>query len=199
MKKKKFNKRRPLKKVFSIIVDGQTEKWYFQLANKYERFPRIDVKPELAKKKKLREMFQLVVENATIYDKVFWLIDLDIILQNNQTNEFKNYFLKLKRNEKVVVLVNNPCLELWFLLHFKETARVFTNCESAEKELMKNEMFKDYRKTEKYYKSYQNDVYQKLKPFQQAAVARAEKLGEIDFSKIEEPKAEIYKIFDMLG
>ncbi|NOX19340.1 MAG: RloB domain-containing protein, partial [Chlorobi bacterium] len=137
MQRRKNSRKRHAKKSYLFIVDGQTEMWYLQLMKKYENFPRIDIKPELAKKKKLNELFELVSSYSLIYDKVYWLIDLDIILQNDQVDQLKVFITKLKKNNSVVVLINNPCLEFWFLIHFKETAKVFPICSGVESELKK--------------------------------------------------------------
>lgn len=42
-----------------------------------------------------------------------------------------------------MIIVNNPCLEFWLLLHFEATSKYFDTCEGAEKQL------KDYEKTQK--------------------------------------------------
>ena len=64
------------KKVYAIIVDGETEFWYFTLLKRHERegLPKIDIRPELPKKKKLKEQYEKVVEylEFDVYDKVFW-------------------------------------------------------------------------------------------------------------------------------
>ena len=70
------------KKTYSIIVDGETEIWYFQLLKQNERLS-IDIKPELPKKKSLYDQFNTVVENARHYDKVFWVLDFDVVIKED--------------------------------------------------------------------------------------------------------------------
>ena len=73
------------KKVYSIIVDGETEVWYFQMMKRHEKLlNRVDIKPELPKKKRFSEQFKLIKENAKIYDEVIWLIDFDTIIKEEQ-------------------------------------------------------------------------------------------------------------------
>lgn len=147
-------------KVFSIIVDGNTEVWYLQMLKDHEQLTSINIRPELPKKKKLSEIYELVRDNSNDYDKVFWVVDLDTIIresaesifgQKTKLQEFKEYVEKLNKIENVEVLINAPCLEFWFLLHFKETNKYFLNCGSAEKEL-KIKYLLSYEKTEKYFK-----------------------------------------------
>lgn len=117
--------------------------------------------------------------------------------QASKIEEFREYCVQLKACENVSVLVNTPCLEFWYLLHFKETGKYYAKCEDAEKVLKKSHL-KDYEKTQKYYKKKNNDIYKKLKPQQIEAKKNAKKLGDFDFKNPESAKAEIYKVFDII-
>lgn len=194
------------KKIYSIIVDGQTEIWYFQLLKKHENISPIDIQPSLSSKGKLKDKYEAVIENAQIYDKVIWLLDFDTILkedreskqgQPSKLQEFKTYYERLNDYENVEVLVNTPCLEFWYLLHFEFTSKYFSKCENAEKVLKKSHL-KDYEKTQKYYKKSNNDLYGKLKPYQAEAIVNADKLGSFDFTNPASAKAEIYRVFSIL-
>lgn len=189
------------KKTFSIIVDGETEVWYFQLLKQNEHL-NIDIKPELPKKKSLSEQFNTVVENAKHYDKVFWILDFDALIKEDKdakkgqqlkTQEFNKYLKKLNGVENVEIFVNNPCLEFWYLLHFEESGKFYSRCEDAEKAVKK--YLSDYDKSEKYYKKTNNDLYTKLKPYQSKAIKNAQKLGDFDSENPQSAKAEMYKIF----
>ncbi len=194
------------RKVYSIIVDGETEKWYFDMMKKHEDLPRIDVKPELPKKKRLEDQYDAVVENAKNYDRVIWLVDFDNIIkeskettkgQASKIEEFRKYCERLKAYENVSVLVNTPCMEFWYLLHFETTGKYYAKCESAEKALKKSHL-KDYEKTQKYYKKRNKDIYEKLKPEQSEAIKNAKQLGDFNFKNPESAKAEIFKVFDII-
>lgn len=187
------------RQVWSFIVDGNTEKWYLDLMKQHERerLPRVHVRPEIPKKKKLRDLRDQVLENAESYDRVFWIVDLDAIIHDEQLEEFRNIVRELRGMENVSVLVNGPCLEFWFLLHFKETARVYPECCRVEKQLRKIPALKDYQKTEKYYKS-GTDIYLKLKDYQETAVKNADKLGEFSLTEEHQAVAEIGRVFDLI-
>lgn len=194
-------------KIYSILVDGECEIWYFQLMKQYETLP-IDIKPDLPAKKKLKDQYEEVLEYARHSDKVIWMLDFDTLIKEDRETkkgkkskilEFKEYAEELKTIENVEVLVNTPCLEYWYLLHFKETAKYFPSCESVVNELKKHDCLKDYKKTEKYYKKKDNDIYKKIKEFQNDAIIRAKKLGAFDFVNAETAKAEIYKMFEIFA
>ena len=194
------------KRTISIIVDGETEIWYFQMMKKHESMNHVNIKPELPKKKRLAEQFRLVVDNARDYDKVIWVVDFDTIIKEererqkgglSKIREFREYIDKSYRYTNIEILVNTPCLEFWYLLHFKETSKYFDSCDKINKEF-KNTVLKDYQKTESYYKKRNADIYVKLNPNRKKAVGNSEKLGDFNINTPASAKAEIYKIFRML-
>ena len=155
---------------FAFVVDGDTEVWYLQMFKRNERELNINIEPKLPSKKSIPEQFKMVKELATDYTKVFWVVDYDVIAK--ETREAKKgvetseqLFIKLKEKAEklgnVIVIVNNPCIEFWFLLHFERTSKLFTDCNSAEKQLKKH--LTDYEKTRKYFTKQDNDIYLKLK------------------------------------
>jgi len=124
MRKTRTLKKTGGKKVYSLVVDGETEKWYFQLKKNHEELPTIDIRPDLPVKKKLREQFEYVKEQANHADQVIWLVDFDTILKENRERkqgekskikEFQEYKSELEKHENINVFVNTPCLEFWFL------------------------------------------------------------------------------------
>lgn len=206
MKKNRFRRKGTGKEVFAIVVDGDTEIWYFQMMKKFEKLSKVDIQPDLPKKKKLKEQFEHVKEGARIYDKVIWLIDLDTINKEDRKRkasdppkirEFQRYIEELKVMKNVHVLVNSPCLEFWFLLHFSKTGRYFQKCETAENELRK--IFTGYNKNRKFFLNPPQDIYTKLHSYQKDAISNAEKLGEFDFENPHKAVAETYKLFELFG
>lgn len=157
-------------KAFAFVVDGDTEVWYLQMLKRNERTLNINIEPKLPNKKNITDQYKMVEELAVDYTKVFWIVDYDVIIKEtreakkgNETSE--QLFIRLKekveKNDNVIVIVNNPCIEFWFLLHFEKTSKLFTDCNSAEKQLKKH--IKDYEKTRKYFTKQDNDIYLKLK------------------------------------
>lgn len=205
---RRSNRRKGLgNKTFSIIVDGKTEKWYFQMMQKNEALQNITIKPEINHNKKLVDQFKLAVEHSKDFDMVVWIIDFDAIIEEDKnikkggkprTQELREYLGKLGKYKNVKVLINTPCLEFWYLLHFKFTSKYYPSDEDICREL-KNNQLKDYAKTEKFYKKPNNDIYLRLKPHKDKAINNASKLGDFNSYEPETAKAEIYKIFQLLG
>ncbi|MDF1675057.1 MAG: RloB family protein [Vicingaceae bacterium] len=157
-------------KAFAFVVDGNTEVWYLQMLKRNERKLNINIEPKLPSKKSIPEQYKMVEQLAEDYTKVFWIVDYDVIIKETLeskkgTETSEQLFIRLKekveKNENVIVVINNPCIEFWFLLHFEKTTKFFTNCNLAEKQLKK--YLKDYVKTRKYFTKQDNDIYLRLK------------------------------------
>jgi len=203
-----FNKKRESKKSCVLILEGYTERRYFykmkeKKAN--EKKVEFDIKPELVSKKSIYEQYLIAKEKAADkHTTVFWLLDADTIIKEYRESADKNSsnLIQLKsiieeiqkeRIENLKILLNTPCLEFWYLLHFVDTSRYYSKCELVCSELKRKEL-KDYQKSEKYY----DQLYSKLLSRQEIALERAKKLGAFDFENPETAKAEIYRIIEFL-
>ena len=174
------------KQAFAVVVDGETEYWYLQMLKHNEPNILLDITPKILNKKNIDQQYKFVTKlSKDEYDKVIWVVDLDVLLKEEREKKsnpsslqkFLNYWKLLLKQDKVVVIVNNPCLEYWFLLHFEKTAKVFTACAAAEKQVSKH--LQGYEKTEKFFKK-DNDIYKQLKPFLKTAIGNASALGNFD-------------------
>ena len=195
----------PTKQSFAVVVDGETEYWYLQMLKHNEPNIPFNIKPQILQKKNIDQQYELVTElSEEEYDKVFWIVDLDVLLKeerekNNSTSslqKFLNYYKNLSKQKKIVVIVNNPCLEYWFLLHFQMTDKVFTACTNAEKQVSQH--LKGYEKTEKFFKKSNNDIYKQLKPHLQKAINNATALGSFDTHNHSEAMCEMPLLFQAL-
>lgn len=193
------------KKTFAIVGDGDCEKWYFQMLNQSESLI-INIKPELILKASLKKQYGYVKNLAENYDKVFWIVDYDVIERETseckkgdekRSEEFARYYKELTKFENVEILVVNTCFEYWLLLHFKYTKKNYKDCDETGKDL--KSVFPNYEKTEKFYKKNSSDIYSQLKSKLPKAVQHAEKIGTFDLSRPSEPVCEIYKLFDTEG
>jgi hypothetical protein len=193
------------KQAFAVVVDGETEYWYLQMLKQNEPDVLFNITPKILQKKNINQQYELVTElSEEEYDKVFWIVDLDVLLKEEREKkgntsslqQFLNYWQQLSKQNKVVVIVNNPCLEYWFLLHFQKTNKVFTACAGAEKQV--SQYLKDYEKTEKFFKKSNNDIYKQLKPYLQTAVSNATALVTFDTHNHSEAMCEMPLLFQAL-
>lgn len=195
----------PTKQSFAVVVDGETEYWYLQMLKQNEPDILFNITPKILQKKNINQQYKLVTAlSEDDYDKVFWIVDLDVLLKEarekkNSTSslqKFLSYWQQLLKQKKIVVIVNNPCLEYWFLLHFQKTNKVFTACTDAEKQVSQH--LKGYEKTEKFFKKSNNDIYKQLKPYLQTAVSNATALGTFDAKDYSKAKCEMPLLFQAL-
>ena len=192
------------KQSFAVVVDGETEYWYLQMLKHNEPNILFSITPKILQKKNIDQQYELVTElSEEEYDKVFWIVDLDVLLKEerekkNSTSslrQFLNYYKSLSKQNKVVVIVNNPCLEYWFLLHFQKTNKVFTSCADAEKQVSQH--LQGYEKTEKFFKK-DNDIYKQLKPYLQTAKKNATALGSFQVNQYKKAMCEMPLLFNTL-
>lgn len=173
----------------AIVVDGETEVWYLQMLKRNERDIRVSIKPEIPNKKSVEEQYSLVCDLLDKeFTKVYWIIDIDTLVKedseatNTKKSPLKTFIeyktLLTENHPNVIVIVNNPCLEFWFLLHFEKTTRHFNSCASAEADLKKK--LKNYEKTQKFFTRQNDDIYLKLKPYLKTAIKNAVSLGNFD-------------------
>ena len=199
----------PCPNKFAIVVDGKCESWYLNMLKRNEKIKDINIEPKLPQKKKLCEQFEKVKEFSRIYDKVIWVIDLDVInketketKKGNSTaiQELKKYFKKIdKLYTNVITIINNPCLEYWYLLHFEQTSKYYNNCGKVVKQIKKQERLTDYEKTEKYYTRQNSDIYLRLKPFLTDAITNANLLDNFDFNNPCVGLSQMQKLFQLIS
>lgn len=193
---------------YAIVVDGDTELWYFQMLKRNERTLNITLAPEIPQRKSLADQYSTVIERANHHDKVYWIIDFDVVDKETREakkgnekaiDELKRYCDKLEKDHKnvVVVIVNNPCFEYWLLLHFEETARHYDCYNSLLPQLKK--YMADYDKSRPYYTKQDNDIYKRLVKKLPTAVENARKLKAIDWHNTNIGMCAMHLLFQDLG
>ncbi|MBQ9230744.1 MAG: RloB domain-containing protein [Prevotella sp.] len=188
----------------AVIVDGETEKWYLQLLNQEEdlRLPITYILP----KGNLQELYEIVKEQCALpFTKVYWIVDFDVIMKEDRERangtpspvaKFREILKELdskpKKYPNLCLYINNPCLEFFHILHFKDTSRYYPMYEpDLRKDLQR--ALPNYEKSEKYYKSGTN-IYIRLKPNQDIALDRASKLPGFDIDDSQRAQAGIYEM-----
>ncbi|BBB32548.1 hypothetical protein TTHT_1008 [Thermotomaculum hydrothermale] len=210
------NKKRQEKKLLVIYVDGETEVWYFNLVKKQLVNEKVFLKlmPEIAKsgtpEEKLVELNKFIKKYQRELEQAYLLLDFDTIRKESDWYQKIFDIRKKKRkrikgeilNEKIRIIVNNPCLEYWFLLHFSNTKRFFENCDSViqalSKEVKNNwEIENGYKKHEKEFKNFCNRLYREgLFKVLKEPIKRAENIGFLNgLEDIDKSVAEIFVIF----
>lgn len=191
----------------AVVVDGQTESWYLAMIARNEPDSRFRIKPEIPQNKSLAEQYAKVISLAADYDEVIWIVDFDVILK--ETREGKRgelgamkVFIRLKNKleseyDNVTIIINQPCIEFWLLIHFEYTQAPFENCAGAEGRLKK--YLGDYSKAQKYYTKEGNDIYLKMKERLPVAIGNSKRFGKFDFGNPDRGYTDMHVLFEKLG
>ena len=139
---------RPSHNAVALIVDGKDEKWYIDKVKDHypcEALKTIKVKPELPVRKKVQELFDFAKTKLSEgYTSVVLIFDMDEPLKDDKEfSKFKELYAKyiaiknkvLTGRQKtkyawmnnLLLIVNNPCLEYWYLLHYRKTTKFFAD------------------------------------------------------------------------
>ena len=175
-RKIRLSKEKQMKPNFFVFCEGKTEIAYIKFLRSLYRVP-IQVIPKKGKSNISKDD----IENSkrdyvtTNQDKTFLMFDLDVagVLEH------------LQKISDAELLVSNPCVELWFLLHYQEQKSKLT----SKKCIQKLQRFtKDYKKgvlseEEKNVLAANRDV----------AIKRAKLLEEYD-----NPSTTIYRLLELL-
>ena len=163
-------KQRKLNNTIAIIADGQTEKWYLESVKahyRHDSLKSIRIEPQLPQKKQIEELVNMAKGKVQEgYPTVILIVDFDEMLANDcEFVRFKQFYQGYSGSEhsswmnSVILVVNNPCLEYWYLLHFKQTDKFYNTYTDLKKDLLKQ--LSDYDKSKDYYCS-TPDIFTRL-------------------------------------
>ena len=176
---------------YAIVVDGECEYWYIQMLKRNERFINVNLEPKIPQKKKITDQYAKVIELSKEFSMVFWIVDLDVIVRESRETRkgfkkpidaFKEFIKAIESKANIKIIVNNPCIEYWFVLHFQYISRYFDSCGPVVRMVTKHNDLANYEKTKSFYTRQNNDIYLKLKPYLQTAIENANKLGPFDIT-----------------
>lgn len=191
----------------AVVMDGQNESWCVAMIARNEPDIRFRIKPEIPQNKSLAEQYAKVISLAADYDEVIWIVDFDVILK--ETGEGKpgqpkaiDVFMRLKsklesEHDNVTIIINQPCIEFWLLIHFEYTQAPFEDCAGAEGRLKR--YLGEYSKTQRYYTKEGNDIYLKMKELLPVAIENSKRFGKFDFEYPYRGYTDMHVLFEKLG
>lgn len=176
-RKARVSRGKQMKPIFFVFCEGETEIAYVKFLRSLYRSP-IQVIPKKGKSN-ITEAFIERSKNdyvRTVQDKVFLMYDLDV-------DGMLDHLLKIPNVE---LLVSNPCIELWFLLHYQEQKSEITSDECIKKLQKVSQKYKKGTLSEEEKECFAENKEQ--------AAERAKKL--VDYKN---PSTTIYKLLIMLN
>lgn len=175
-RKARISKGKQMKPNFFVFCEGETEIAYVKFLRSLYRAP-IQVIPKKGKSNISEDYIEKSKNEyvRTELDKVFLMYDLDVDGMLEQLQKIPN----------AVLLVSNPCVELWFLLHYQE----------QKTEISSDKCVKKLQKVSKGYKK--GDLTEEDKDVltrnKELAIERAKNLAEF-----QNPSSTVYILLEML-
>lgn len=175
-RKVRVSKGRQMKPNFFVFCEGETEMAYVKFLRSLYRAP-IQVIPKKGKSNISEDYIERSKNEyvRTDQDKVFLMYDLDVdgMLEN------------LQKIPNAELLVSNPCIELWFLLHYQE----------QKAEISSDKCVQKYQKVSKQYKkgALSEEEKKVLAENREIAIKRAKKLAEY-----QNPSTTVFKLLEKL-
>ena len=159
-----------------LVVEGTTEKIYFERLKGLERYSSLKIRPELPKHSDLTTLLAYAKkeQKSGVYNYVWLLFDRDILLTQNiqkSTLELINNPEKLK-GQGINIADSMPCFQIWFLLHYCSPKQTYQNQDKLIEELCKH--IPNYSKNQEWLDK--NDIYAMLKEKVDTALENSETL-----------------------
>lgn len=113
-----------MRPTFFVFCEGKTEAAYVDLLRRNFRVPM-----EIIARVSDSNISQPYIDRCkrerftTIKDKTFLMFDLDV----------PSMFERLRNIKDAILLLSNPCVEYWFLLHYKDVALELTSAECVNR------------------------------------------------------------------
>jgi len=165
---------RKVKPVYYVFCEGETEERYVKFLKRYYRIP---IEISSRKRNNISDQYIRKYKRGRpshLNDKTFVMYDLD----KEDTRE-------IILNLQAKLLCSNPCIELWFLLHFKNHSAHLSSKDAIQ---LLEWKYPNYQKGK-----IDANLFNKLLEKNDNATARAKKL--VDH---ENPSSTVYKLIELM-
>lgn len=196
--KKRGKVSRKAKKIILIGAEGknQTERKYFKafnqvqseykiMAGKGNNTDPVGVVEDLLKSAKQEEL--------DLKDGDILACFSDVDFKNGRDQELRAA-MKLARQNNISVFLSNPCFEIWYLLHFRYSTKLYGSNEEVIKEL--GSYISDYSKSKDVYDLIENKIDQALLNTKRLESYYLENGTNDRLKKL--PSTEAYKLIEMI-
>lgn len=117
-----------------VFCEGETEVSYINLLKSVYRIPSIHIHPKIRGNNITSDYINNYKRDKPTHEKDmnFLMYDLDV----------PNMLERLSGIEDCILLVSNPCIELWFLLHYKNQTANIDNVRCCREMTNRNRTYK---------------------------------------------------------
>jgi hypothetical protein len=123
-KHKRVPKGKKINPTYFVFCEGESEELYIQYLRSKYRLP-VEIVPKITKNKIHERIIRESIKSSPRHEKdqIFLMYDIDVrgLLEKLQI---------IQKRMKSILLVSNPCFELWYVLHYgNHTAEITSeNC-----------------------------------------------------------------------
>ena len=176
MKNGRISKGKLIRPTFFVFCEGETEDAYIKYLRSIYRIP-IQIDSKISGSAINDKYIDKYKSTKSIHpkDKTFLIYDADI----------QDIVDKLKKIDNVVLLLSNPCFELWYLLHFINQNSDISSSECIQKLSRNLRVYKKGVICDK--------LKRKLEEEQSRAISRAKV-----FEKLKNPSTEVFHLVEDL-
>lgn len=176
-RKRRNPKGKKINPTLFVFCEGETEESYINLLKAEYRIPSIIIHARIGGNNITENYIQNYKKDKPTHEKdiTFLLYDLDVPTMLQRLSQINNCLL----------LVSNPCVELWFLLHYKNQTSSTNNAYCSKELINRN---KSYKKG-----LIDNKLKDKLVTKRNDAIKRAKNLTEYD-----NPSSTVYQLIEIL-
>lgn len=138
MQRRRYKKERPIHEMYLVFCEGKTEKEYVEALKRHYRLP-ITVKTKVSGADINQRFVNQCVKELQLPPgqecRIFYIYDADV----------KAVVEKLQSLDGTLIL-SNPCVELWFLLHSREWVKRIEAGDMVRMLMQSSGCWKTYRK-----------------------------------------------------
>ena len=129
----------------TVIGEGLTERWYFNHLRSVKGF-KYDCKPRFFSEQSYSEMEKLIDSVVGQGGFAVCVCDADVTRVDDAAKSgLRGMKEKYKDSQDVLICDSMPSIEFWFLIHYLNTAKYFTDSKAVIGKL--REWLPEYRKT----------------------------------------------------
>lgn len=138
MRERKFRKKREPRKVYLVICEGETEKVYVEALRRHYRLP-VTIRTKVSGNSINARLVEKYVEELGVDSVddyyIFYVYDADVQCVADKLAALPG-----------TVILTNPCIELWYILHVKDHSRPSNADEVLKKLRNSHSEWKGYMK-----------------------------------------------------
>ncbi len=160
-----------------IFCEGDTEEAYVNMLKSIYRIPSIQIHSKIGGNNITSKYIKNYKKDKPTHEKDlnFLMYDIDV----------PKIIERLNKIDDCVLLLSNPCIELWFLLHYKNQTANISGAKCSREMVNRNRVYKKGAIDKK--------LKEKLISKREEAVKRAKRLTENN-----NPSSTIYKLIEIL-